>query len=115
MCAGGVDVQGGRGAVEPRELSMCVPPPQPPLVQGQGQRSGDQGGSAPVGAGGSSGPPLPTRVTGTTGAPALHATLKAPFLKPAMTMSLERVPSGKKSTLAPVCDGGGGLKGGMVG
>ena len=45
--------------------------------------------------------PVPRSVIGTTSTPALTATLKAPFLNPAMTQSGLRVPSGKKSTGAP--------------
>eukprot|EP00982_Pelagococcus_subviridis_P012433 31175-Pelagococcus_subviridis.AAC.2 len=45
----------------------------------------------------------PTMVTGTTGARSFAATEKAPFLKSAMTPSLLRVPSGKKSTGQSFC------------
>jgi hypothetical protein len=45
--------------------------------------------------------PVPMSVIGTTGTPALTATLNAPFLNPPSTLSLLRVPSGKNNTLAP--------------
>ena len=54
--------------------------------------------------------PVPSRVMGTTSTPAFTATLKAPFLKPAITQSGLRVPSGKKRMGAP-CGKCGGVDG----